>query len=95
LIVSKLILVKDMAFSSQRNFRKKIDRVTIGLNRILAVAFVFGKKNGQEPLTYLKKLSSCSIVHLRDQVRTFFPCFFLEQREEFWDKMQVVSVSVR
>jgi len=44
----------------------------------------------RKPLTCLKKLSSCFIFHLRDQVGTFLQRFFLEQRKEFWNKMQIV-----
>ena len=60
-----------------QEFSEEIDRVAIGLNRILAVAFVFWKENGQEAPHIFEK--AAIVLHSSppgSSVR-IFPAFFL------------------
>ena len=60
-----------------QEFSEEIDCVAIGLNRILAVAFVFGKENGQEAPHIFEK--AAIVLHSSppgSSVR-IFPAFFL------------------
>jgi hypothetical protein len=54
--VFKVYVDKGYGLFLQQEFSKKIDRVTIGFNRMVAVAFVFRKKHGQESPHSLEKV---------------------------------------